>query len=351
MSRFNCCPPGLAFWVIVFAAIWFFPVSSWAADLILSSTYSDYQVGDNVKVTVLLAAPGESANAASGVIIFPTDKLAVVSISKDSSIFNLWVQEPTYSNSLGQVKFEGVILNPGFTGSAGRLVTVFFKAKEPGTAELFFQEGAILANDGQGTSLLKKLGRLPISITPAKVESAPKKELPPTIIASTSPPIDITPPQLEINEVKMPAGNRARFAFVGRDLESGIDRYEFQLDGSNVQTIWPDETNIYNTPLLSAGAHLLMINVFDKAGNRLERQLNFSLDLPISASFWVNWGRSTVTLTLWSIIIPAICLLIILLILLIIGWRKIAALEEKLRRAGLEARDHLYKIGTNGLDK
>ena len=41
--------------------------------------------------------------------------------------FNIWMQEPNFSNSVGQVSFEGAILNPGYQGSAGQVLSVVFK--------------------------------------------------------------------------------------------------------------------------------------------------------------------------------------------------------------------------------
>lgn len=190
MSRFHFYPPGLVFVVIVFSTIFFLPFSILAADLKLGATYPSYQVGDNVKVVILLSSPKESANAASAVVSFPTDKLTLTGLSREGSILNMWVRDPNYSNSLGQVTFEGVVLNKGYTGSAGNLLTVMFKAKSAGTATLSFKEGSILANDGQGTSILNKLGQLSITITP-RVEPVvvPK----PTIAATTTPKENIIP--------------------------------------------------------------------------------------------------------------------------------------------------------------
>ena len=93
-------------------------------------------------------------NAASGVVSFPQDKLQVVSLSKSGSIFNLWVQEPSFFNGTGTISFEGIVLNPGFMGSAGKIITVNFRAKSSGNVSLSFSSGSVLANDGKGTNIL-----------------------------------------------------------------------------------------------------------------------------------------------------------------------------------------------------
>ncbi len=92
-------------------------------------------------------------NAASGVVTFSTDTLQVSSVSKSGSVAGLWVEDPTFSNTLGTVQFEGVVLNPGFTGSAGKFITINFVVKSAGVAKIDFSSGSILANDGAGTDI------------------------------------------------------------------------------------------------------------------------------------------------------------------------------------------------------
>ena len=45
-------------------------------------------------------------------------------------------------------------MTPGFTGSAGKIMTVTFKAKASGSAMLLFTNSSVLANDGNGTNVL-----------------------------------------------------------------------------------------------------------------------------------------------------------------------------------------------------
>lgn len=135
-----------------------------AANLYFSPSSGSGAVGSILSATVYVSSPDQAMNAASGVISFPQDKLEVVSISKAGSIFSLWVQEPSFSNSEGTVNFEGIILNPGFVGSSGKVITVSFKIKAPGVANLNFPSGSMLANDGQGTNILKSLGSAQFSL-------------------------------------------------------------------------------------------------------------------------------------------------------------------------------------------
>lgn len=87
-----------------------------------------------------------------------------MSISKNQSIISLWVQEPSFSNTAGTVNFEGIVLNPGFIGTNAKVATINFRVKQPGIAPLSFASGEILANDGQGTDILSKLGTAQFSL-------------------------------------------------------------------------------------------------------------------------------------------------------------------------------------------
>lgn len=138
--------------------------SVFAADLKVIANKTSVTIGELVSVRVVLATPDQSANALAGVLSFDPSKLQVTSLSKSGSVVNLWVAEPDFSNSKGQVSFEGAILNPGFTGSAGTVLAINFKAKAKGSATISFANGSVLANDGEGTSILKKLGQAIISI-------------------------------------------------------------------------------------------------------------------------------------------------------------------------------------------
>lgn len=135
------------------------PSAAFAATLSVTPSSGTFRVGDSFSVSIAVASPAEAMNAAEGVLAFPKDLLQAVSVSKSGSIINLWAQEPSFSNSDGTVSFEGVALNPGFTGASGKILSVTFKVKSAGSAALSFSSGSVLANDGKGTNILTDLGR------------------------------------------------------------------------------------------------------------------------------------------------------------------------------------------------
>lgn len=173
------------------------PMAVDAAGLFFNPSSGSYTVNSAFSVNVDVSSADRAMNAASGVISFPQDKLEVASLSKSGSIFTLWVKEPSFSNSFGTVEFEGIVLNPGFTGTVGKVITINFKTKADGTAPVHFSSGSVLGNDGLGTDILKGMGEATYNITPAppapaSAPMAPTAAVPaaPLISSSTHPAED-----------------------------------------------------------------------------------------------------------------------------------------------------------------
>lgn len=133
-----------------------------AASLYFSPSSGNYNVGQDFSVSVYVSSADQAMNAAQGAISYPSDRLQVTSLSKAGSIMSLWVQEPSYAS--GAINFEGIVLNPGFTGGAGKIITINFKVKAAGSGTLSFTSGSVLANDGQGTNILSGLSTANFSL-------------------------------------------------------------------------------------------------------------------------------------------------------------------------------------------
>ncbi|MBI2552805.1 hypothetical protein HYW17_05930 [Candidatus Uhrbacteria bacterium] len=150
-----------------------------AAALYISPSAGSYNVGKTFSVTVGISSADRAVNAASGAISFPQDKLEITALSKTGSIFSLWVQEPVFNNSAGTVSFEGIVLNPGFTGASGKILGVTFRVKAAGAAPLNFSSGSVLANDGKGTNILSSLGSASFALeVPVTGPAAPEATTP-----------------------------------------------------------------------------------------------------------------------------------------------------------------------------
>ena len=124
-----------------------------AASLFVSPGTNVYSSGSTFSVRVVVNSNGQAINAAEGTLRFNPSELSVVSVNRAGSIFNLWVAEPSFSNSAGTVSFSGG-LPSGYTGSNGNIMTVTFRAVGSGPAKVTFASGSVLANDGRGTNVL-----------------------------------------------------------------------------------------------------------------------------------------------------------------------------------------------------
>jgi hypothetical protein len=141
-----------------------------AANLNISPRSGSYGKNTTFAVSINVSSPEVAMNAASATISFPTDKLQVASVSKSGSIVDFWAQEPNFSNGTGQIKMEGVVLTPGYKGSSGKLLTINFRGKETGLAEIKIISSSVLANDGIGTNILKGVSNASFTIKEVPVE-------------------------------------------------------------------------------------------------------------------------------------------------------------------------------------
>lgn len=152
------------------------PVVTQAATFSFSPSSGVFGKGENFTVGVYVDTSA-SINAVQGLVNFPAEYLEVIKIDNNhNSIVDLWVQKPSFSNSgmLGNVRFEGVVLSPGFYGSNGKIIDVTFRVRKEGTADLNFSEFSVLANDGFGTSMAVSTNKASFTlrgeVSPAKNE-------------------------------------------------------------------------------------------------------------------------------------------------------------------------------------
>jgi hypothetical protein len=135
--------------------------SASAATLQINSGTTTLAPGDVAVLSVMVDAGGTTINNVEATITFPKDLVSIVSVSKINSVFPLWVDEPSFSNSLGTITFNGGVPTPGFSGSQGAVLSIVVKAKAAGQAEFLFSGAAVRANDGLGTNVLtSKQGKL-----------------------------------------------------------------------------------------------------------------------------------------------------------------------------------------------
>jgi hypothetical protein len=167
--------------VIFIALIIGFTRTTQAAFFVASPSSSTTSVGETITATVYVNSSNQAINVVSGSLIFDHTYLRVKGVSIGGSVVKFWIQEPSVpKSSANTIEFEGVVLNPGYTGSSGRVMTVTFSVLTEGSTSLSFSSEAILANDGLGTDVTAASSSTNILISKAVVEEKPTESKPET---------------------------------------------------------------------------------------------------------------------------------------------------------------------------
>ncbi|MBY0538714.1 hypothetical protein K2P47_04960 [Patescibacteria group bacterium] len=93
----------------------------------------------------------EAVNAFAGVLEFDEAVLEVASISYNTSIADLWTQEPWFTKGDGTITFAGGTTRPGGFMGKGSLLTVTFAGKNASATALSLTGTRVLKHDGLGT--------------------------------------------------------------------------------------------------------------------------------------------------------------------------------------------------------
>ncbi len=117
------------------------------------SSSSTLKVGDTTDVDVRINTK-TPINTVGATITFPEDTLEIVGISKATSFLDLWTEETTIRESVGEIHFSGGTLVPGGLSGVGTVVTLTIKAKKAGMVQMAFKDTQIFAADGKGTEVV-----------------------------------------------------------------------------------------------------------------------------------------------------------------------------------------------------
>lgn len=99
----------------------------------------------------IIVESDEPVNAFAGVLEFDEMTLDVASINYNTSIADLWTQEPWFAKGAGTIAFAGGTTQPGGFAGKGSLLTVTFTGKKATTTPLTLSGTRILKHDGLGT--------------------------------------------------------------------------------------------------------------------------------------------------------------------------------------------------------
>jgi len=124
------------------------------ASLYLEPGSNSYDIAETFSLDLKLDTGGVPIGVAEATLTFPVDKLELKDISKNGSIFNLWVQEPTVSGNT--ISFTGGIVGTdGFTG-VGTVYTVTFQTKASGIAEVTLSQARVLSFAAEPITILER---------------------------------------------------------------------------------------------------------------------------------------------------------------------------------------------------
>ena len=216
-----------------------FPYLSNAATLSISPNTGVYTAGKTFTVKLVVNTEGKSINAAEGSLKFNPQELSVVAIDKSSSIFNLWVAEPTFSNSAGTISFSGG-LPTGYTGSVGNIFNITFRTTSASNGKLSFVNGSVLANDGMGTNILS--GMNGGNFTIQAPSNDPKAEVVVEYVAPANTP---AAPKIESNTHKSGEWSNNNDAYLKWGIASGVTSVRTSLDSSPTNI----PVKIYDNPI------------------------------------------------------------------------------------------------------
>ncbi|MFA6338948.1 MAG: cohesin domain-containing protein [Candidatus Paceibacterota bacterium] len=324
---------------VVIIGLLFVPGIAFAqAKLFISPTTGTYSVGELFTVLVNLNSGGEPINAATAQINYDNTRLDVVSLGFSKSIFSLWVEEPSYSNAAGSIKFSGGSPNPGFNGASGSIIRITFRSKAVGKAPIEFLSGSVLANDGKGTNILDGMTGASFNIQTATVETKATpviEQKGETNVPIESPIFTDFPKQLNSGEVltikglSLPNSKVAIFLQKGSEeptiyeIHSKVDgRFEFistEPVKAGFYRIWARSTTLEG--LSSGNSEVLTIEVLETTAIRIGKMaLNYM----------------TVFVTLFAM--SALLILIILFI-----WFKLRRWQKKQGVEISEAEDEVHK--------
>ncbi|MEK7512836.1 MAG: cohesin domain-containing protein, partial [Patescibacteria group bacterium] len=130
------------------------PFLARAATLSVGPSSGSYEVGSTFEVSVFLNTQGQSVNLVDFAIIYPPDRLQIVTPSTGNSIIGIWTAQPKLNNLEGRAEFQGGIPG-GVNVSKGLVTSLTFRVKSVGTALVRFGDSSrVLLNDGKATDAL-----------------------------------------------------------------------------------------------------------------------------------------------------------------------------------------------------
>jgi hypothetical protein len=162
-------------------------------------------------------------NSIGATLNYPKDMLEVVALSKERSFLNLWTEDTTIKEAVGEISFSGGSTRLGGVTGTSTVVTLTVRAKHEGTATLSVGHVEVYAADGKGTSLDTEDHPLSLTVTEARPAT--------TGGSGGTSSVAVTPPSPDINgdgKVTLLDASIVMSA-IGAPYDA---RYDFNMNGS-----------------------------------------------------------------------------------------------------------------------
>ena len=246
--------------VTIFVISFFLASQADAASLYLTSSNSKVTVGSLVTVNLLVNTQGKTINNAEATLQFSNDLIDVISVK--GSLFSLWVESPSFSNSSGRISFNGGIPDPGYNGGGAKVLTIVAKAKKAGTASFLFGDAAVRENDGLGTDILT--GQSPtsfsiISSTPSTPNVSNIEEVKNKAQVNTNTPVTPNPSASEIDIPIVISSPTYSNSDAWYSSGNGLVKWNLPSKATAVQTLL--DNNQYSTPTIKYSPVILSKNI------------------------------------------------------------------------------------------
>ena len=263
----------IAFFFLLFVNV---ILLSQAAEISISTDNPEMGFNQEFLIDVMVDPQGKDINAVQGGILFPVNLLEFKEARDGDSVITLWVESPHLllpsqeGAAFGEIVFSGItpggfqgLLSPYYEGGrSGKLFSLVFKAREPGSDLIRANQIKILLNDGEGSPVPVSAKNILINVRNIEVSS--------TIPAIT----DINPPEAFQPEVVKDSNvldGKWFLVFSTVDKGSGIDHYEVSEKKSTPVTNY-DNLNwekVESPYLLSDQAlqSYIYVKAVDKIGN------------------------------------------------------------------------------------
>ncbi|MEI6400273.1 MAG: cohesin domain-containing protein [bacterium] len=131
----------------------------------ISPRNGNFVTGSILEVGVYIDTKKNSINTVDLKVNFDPKKLAVANPSGGKSIFDIWVEPPTYDNTKGLITMSGIIPE-GIVTTSGLIAKMSFKVLSAGSSTITINNATnVYLNDGAGTKANVSFGRAELEFT------------------------------------------------------------------------------------------------------------------------------------------------------------------------------------------